>query len=1442
VVASGTATLGYQWQKNGANISGAIAASYTTPATTSTDNGSTFQAVVSNSAGSITSSAATLTVNPAVVAPTITAQPASQTVTAGQTATFAVVASGTGPLGYQWQKNGGNISGATSPSYTTPATTSTDNASTFRVEVSNSSGSITSSAATLTVNPAVVAPTITAQPASQTVTAGQTATFAVAANGTAPLSYQWQKNGANISGATSPSYTTPATTSIDNASTFLVVVSNSAGSVTSSVATLTVNPAAVAPTITVQPTSQTVTAGQTATFAVVASGTATLGYQWQKNGANISGAIAASYTTPATTSTDNGSTFQAVVSNSAGSITSSAATLTVNPAVVAPTITAQPASQTVTAGQTATFAVVASGTGPLGYQWQKNGGNISGATSPSYTTPATTSTDNASTFRVVVSNSAGSITSSAATLTVNPAAVAPTIAAQPSNQTVTAGQTATFAVVASGTAPLSYQWQKNGVNISGATSPSYITPATTSTDNASTFQVVVSNSAGSVTSSAATLTVNPAAVAPTITAQPSNQTVTAGQTATFAVVASGTAPLSYQWQKNGVNISGATSPSYITPATTSTDNASTFQVVVSNSAGSVTSSAATLTVNPAAVAPTITAQPSNQTVTAGQTATFAVVASGTAPLSYQWQKNGVNISGATSASYTTPATTRTDNASTFQVVVSNSAGSVTSSAATLTVNPAAVAPTITVQPSNQTVTAGQTATFSVVATGTAPLSYQWQKNGANISGATSASYTTPATTNTDNASTFQVVVSNSAGSITSSAATLTVNPAAVAPTITVQPSNQTVTAGQTATFSVVATGTAPLSYQWQKNGANISGATSASYTTPATTSTDNASTFQVVVSNSAGSITSSAATLTVTADTTPPTVSITSPTSGSTVSGTITVTASASDNVAVSSVQLQVDGTNVGAADTSSPYNFSLNTTTLSNGSHELTAVAVDTSGNHATSIAIPVTVSNQTGGETVPTYALNGAACSINDTPGSGATDSVFTYTCPLPNPTGAGNLLVVMLRWQNSSSPTASFTDEVSNTYTQATTCTDTPAGTVTGLYYVQNTKAGARNITVHFSSFSGGVAMGEYEFYNVAQSSALDQASCQVGIANTTVSSGAIPVLGSSGDLVFQYGMVDAAAMITGCTPSTQANITWTQRTTMILDNQPQCAQYGIYSSTASFSPSFTVNTNVAYVSAAAAFKAANAGTAPPSGIRVAYVQHDNSIVQNLTRALTQMPISGNLAVIMYTGSDDYPTAISDGTNTWSTVGPNQVCNEIISPPEKTAEGQCSSIWYASVASPGTYKLNFTRQVNSQGAGFGDSYITFDISGAAASPVDTGFGSGGGLASATGQQVLGSGGPVTTITAAPSGTNEVILVSENQQFDTMTGLTSPSGAYFLSNTYTTESNSSHADLNGGWGLLYNGSSIAPETWMWIHDASQDPGINTWTVLGVAFQPANP
>ncbi len=184
-------------------------------------------------------------------------------------------------------------------------------------------------------------------------------------------------------------------------------------------------------------------------------------------------------------------------------------------------------------------------------------------------------------------------------------------------------------------------------------------------------------------------------------------------------------------------------------------------------------------------APVITTQPVSQTVGVGQSASFFVIATGSAPLSYQWQKNGANIAGATSASYATPAATTGDNAAKFSVVVSDSSGSVTSIVATLTVDATQGngAPQITTQPASQTVTVGQMAAFTVVATGSPTLTYQWQKNHANIAGANSASYTTPATATSDTGETFDVVVSNSVGTVTSASASLTVNAAGSTPPV-----------------------------------------------------------------------------------------------------------------------------------------------------------------------------------------------------------------------------------------------------------------------------------------------------------------------------------------------------------------------------------------------------------------------------------------------------------------------------------------------------------------------------------------------------------------------------------------------------------------------------------------------------------------------------------
>ena len=211
----------------------------------------------------------------------------------------------------------------------------------------------------------------------------------------------------------------------------------------------------------------------------------------------------------------------------------------------------------------------------------------------------------------------------------------PKIMAVSPNLSKTVGQPAVLTVDAiSGTA-LSYQWRKSGVpvsngnGISGATTSS-LSFSSVQLSQAGDYSVTVSNSAGSVTSSVATLTVTPVVVVPSITIQPQSLIVTQGQTAQFSVTAVGTAPLSYQWQKDGQNIIGANAAVF-TITSVQTVNAGSYRVVVSNSAGSVTSTAAVLTPKAAVFAPTIATQPVSSAVSLGQQLVLSVQASGSAP-------------------------------------------------------------------------------------------------------------------------------------------------------------------------------------------------------------------------------------------------------------------------------------------------------------------------------------------------------------------------------------------------------------------------------------------------------------------------------------------------------------------------------------------------------------------------------------------------------------------------------------------------------------------------------------------------------------------------------------------------------------------------------------------------------------------------------------------
>jgi hypothetical protein len=481
-----------------------------------------------------------------------------------------------------------------------------------------------------------------------------------------------------------------------------------------------------------------------------------------------------------------------------------------------------PGSQTVCAGDSATFSTVASGTGPYSYAWLKSNVAISGQTNNSLTLNNVSAGD-AATYTVIVNGLMGSVTNSA-TLTVN----TPVTATPLSDVTVCPGDGATFSTVASGTGPFSYAWLKNGTLISGQNGSSLTLNNVGASDTA-TYSVIVSGACGSVTNNAA-LTVN---VQVKVTVTPVSQTTLVGSNVTFSVTATGTG-LSYQWLLGGSVIGTSSS---LTLNNVTIGQAGIYTVMVSGACGSPVTNNATLTVN---VPVTVTVAPVNQTTLVGSNVTFSVTATGTG-LSYQWLFGGSVVG--TDSSLTLNNVT-TDEAGIYTVIVSGAGTPVTNSA-TLTVN---VPVSVTVLPVSQTTVVGSNVTFSVTATGTG-LSYQWLHNSSVLGNSSSLALNN---VTAGQAGIYTVIVSGAGTPVTNSA-TLTVDVPVTATPLT----NVVCSQGNNAAFSTVASGTGPLNYVWVKNGTVISGQTGNSLNLN-NVNTNDAATYAVIVCGACGSVTNTA--------------------------------------------------------------------------------------------------------------------------------------------------------------------------------------------------------------------------------------------------------------------------------------------------------------------------------------------------------------------------------------------------------------------------------------------------------------------------------------------------------------------------------------------------------------------------------------------------------
>jgi hypothetical protein len=754
-------------------------------------SGSTAQELVTmyvseivNGCESATGSTITVTVNP------LPALPTTAPVTYCQGAPSAALTA-TGGTAYNWFTD---LLTTTSPtSAPTPATSTVGAVTYYATNVgSNGCQSTPRTPLIVTVNALPAAPaslTAAGTPAyvvtpvdlCQSATPAQLTAAAAAGN-----SLQWYTDPATNAGqtATIPSPSTAAVTTFN----YFVSQKDNTTLCESSRTPVVVNINPIITASVINSASSTSACGGGAiTFTATPTNGGTPTYQWSLNGSPV-GSNSATYTASLQS---NDQIMVAMTPSAQACLTSVASTnsntITLTSTAATPTVAIQStAVSAICPGTAVTFSLQSSnnmGT-PGGYQWQESIDNgvtwtdIALATSATYNS---SSLANSHMIRLVMTSGitgAGCLTSPTATsneitTTLNAATA---ITAAPTDQSACLSGTANFNVVATGTGILSYQWKKNGTDITGNTSAISNTLSLGGIavgDAPGNYTVFVTGTCGSANTSVTpvTLTINAA----TTSTSPLSIVKCPGEVATFSVTAGGAGTLAYQWKKNGTDITGNASALTSSLSFTSVIalDAGTYTVAVTGTCGTFTTANTgnTLLVN----APTtISVQPSGFSQCAGTIVNLAVTAGGAGTLTYQWKQGATNV-GTNNSLYTINPISASSGGY-YTVDVTGTCGTITSNTATVTVNPVT---TITSQPTALPSCEGSTVNLTVGVTATSPITYQWKYGSTNITGNASALTNSLALTNIQESisGNYSVVVSGGCGSATSQAAPVIINTA-----------------------------------------------------------------------------------------------------------------------------------------------------------------------------------------------------------------------------------------------------------------------------------------------------------------------------------------------------------------------------------------------------------------------------------------------------------------------------------------------------------------------------------------------------------------------------------------------------------------------------------------------------------------------------------------
>ncbi len=963
---NGGAAPSYQWQVNGVN------AGTNSPTFTSTTfaNGDVVTVVMTSNAActttpTATSAPVTVAVN-ASVTPAVSVVASQTSICVGASVTFtATPTNGGAAPSYQWRVNGVNA-GTNSPAFTS---TSIANGDVVTVVMTSNatcttSPTATSTPVTMTVNASVTPDVTIAASPSGSVCTGTSVTFtATPINGGAAPTYLWQVNGITVPGETAVSFTT--TTLANNDQVRVTMTSNAActtsPTATSAPVTMTVN--SITPSVSIVASQTSICLGASVTFtATPTNGGAAPTYVWQVNGITVPGQTAATFTT--TTLADNDLVTAIMTSNAACTTTPTATsnTITMSASSITPAVSVAASQTSICVGASVTFtATPTNGGAAPTYVWHVNGITVPGQTAATFTT--TTLADNDQVAVIMTSNASCTTTPTATsnTITMSAASITPAVSVAASQTSICVGASVTFTATPTNGGPApTYEWQVNGITVTGQTAATFTTSTLANNDQVAVIMTSNASCTTTPTATSNTITITAASTTPSVSVAASQTSICAGASVTFtATPTNGGAAPTYEWQVNGITVSGQTA---VTFTTTTLANNDQVRVTMTSNAACTTSPTATstpviMTVNTVTTSVSVVASQTSICVGASVTFTATPTNGGAAP-TYEWQVNGITVSGQTAATFTT--TTLADNDQVIVIMTSNASCTTTPTATsnTITMTAASITPAVSVGASQTTICSGASVTFTATpVNGGAAPSYQWRVNAVN-GGTDSPTFTSTTLANGD---VITVVMTSNATCTTSPTATsapvtMTVN-ASVTPAVTIV-ANPTgaICAGASVTFTATpVNGGAAPSYQWRINGSNA-GTDSPTFNS---TTFNNGDVVTVVMTSNANCTTTPTATsvpvtMTVNASVTPGVSIAANPTAAICAGASVAFTATPVNGGAGPSYQWQVNGANAG---TNSP---TFTSTTLANGdivTVVMTSNATCTTSPTATSAPVTMTV-----------------------------------------------------------------------------------------------------------------------------------------------------------------------------------------------------------------------------------------------------------------------------------------------------------------------------------------------------------------------------------------------------------------------------------------------------------------------------------------------------